>query len=86
VNDKYFAFCLSNCFDNNDEEFNMFLAQVHYLESLDILSCDNFKGVKGRLAKHIDFWVNIGASDFVIDTIKKMAMLFPFWIPRVVYF
>lgn len=55
MNDKYFTFYLSDCFDNNDDEFNLFLAQVHYLESLDILSSDNFKGFKGRLVKHIDF-------------------------------
>jgi hypothetical protein len=27
-----------------------------------------FKGVKGNLVKHIDFWHGIGASDFVINT------------------
>jgi hypothetical protein len=42
-----------------------------FLENLDISCCKDFKGVKGRLAKHIEFWMNIGASDFVLDTIRN---------------
>ena len=72
INDKYFDLSvLSNCFDDNTEEFELFLSQVHFLEKLDISSGNNCKGVKGRLAKHIDFWVKIGASDFILDTIRN---------------
>jgi hypothetical protein len=47
-------------------EFENFLSQVHFLEKLDISCSNDFKGVKGRLAKHIEFWMNIGASDFAV--------------------
>lgn len=52
----------------------MFLDQIQYFEdtSHEIYL---FKGVKGRLAKHIQFLEDIGANSFVIDTIK-MVMLF----------
>jgi hypothetical protein len=42
-----------------------------FLEKLDISCSKDFKGVKGRLAKHIEFWMNIGASDFVLDAIRN---------------
>ena len=45
-------------------------------------SGSNFKGVKGRLAKHIDFWIKIGASEFVINTIKN-GYVIPFVEPPV---
>jgi len=39
-------------------------------EKLEVECSPYFKGVKGRLAKHVEFRFKIGASDFVIDTIK----------------
>jgi hypothetical protein len=47
------------------------LAQIHYFEKLDVECSPYFKGVKGRLAKHLEFWIKIEASDFVIDTIRN---------------
>ena len=38
---------------------------------LEFSCSSSVKGVKGRLAKHVDFWIQIGSSNFVIDTIKK---------------
>lgn len=31
-----------------------------------------FKGFKGRLANHVEFWPNIGASDILRDTIRNV--------------
>jgi hypothetical protein len=55
----------------NDDEFQCFLAQIHSFEKLDVECSPYFKGVKGRLAKHLEFWIKIEASDFVIDTIRN---------------
>lgn len=49
----------------------IFCPKFIFLEKLDISCSKDFKGVKGRLAKHIEFWMNIGASDFVLDTIRN---------------
>ena len=49
-------------------DFSIFLEQVSFVENLEN---SVFKGVKGSLFKHIDFWHGIGASDFVINTIKE---------------
>ena len=35
-------------------------------------------GVKGRLAKHGEYWVKIGASDFVLSTVKE-GYIIPFY-------
>ena len=45
----------------------------------------NFKGVKGRLAKHVDFWISIGTNDFVINTMKN-GYVIPFLNPPVSMF
>ncbi|CAC5418320.1 unnamed protein product [Mytilus coruscus] len=69
--------------DNNNDELDEFMPQVHFLEKLDFSVSHNFKGVKhvkGRIAKHYDFRVKIGASDFVLDTIKN-GYVFPFLVP-----
>ena len=55
----------------NDYEFQCFLAQTHYFEKLEVECNLYFKGVKGRFAKHLEFWIKIKASDFVIDTIRN---------------
>ena len=55
----------------NDNEFQCFLAQIHYFERLEVECNPYFKGVKGRLAKHLEFWIKIKASYFVIDTIRN---------------
>ena len=70
-NDKYciegnFIFLEWGCDDLLD--FSIFLEQVSFVENLEN---SVFKGVKGNLVKHIDFWHGIGASDFVINTIKE---------------
>jgi len=61
------------------------LAQVHFFEKLEVSNSLNFKGIKGRLAKHVDFWISIGANDFVIDTIKN-GYVIPFLNPPVSMF
>ena len=84
VNDKYFDYlvCSDSYKFSSSYEFENFLSQVHFLENLDISCCKDFKGVKGRLAKHIEFWMNIGASDFVLDTIRN-GYVIPFVNPPV---
>lgn len=58
--------------------FRIFLHQVNYFEKLE--SYKNFKGVKGRTQKHIDYWKNIGANQLVIDTISN-GYVIPFLVP-----
>jgi hypothetical protein len=84
VNDKYFDYlvCSDSYEFSSSYEFENFLSQVHFLEKLDISCSKVFKGVKGRLAKHIEFWMNIGASDFVLDTIRN-GYVIPFVNPPV---
>lgn len=55
----------------NDDEFQCFLAQIHYFDKLEVECSPYFKGFKGRLAKHLEFWIKIEASVFVIDTIRN---------------
>ena len=50
------------------DQFDIFLQHAKYLDNIDISSIG--KGVKNRLRKHVDFWEHIGASEFVIQTIK----------------
>jgi hypothetical protein len=59
VNDKYFDYlvCSDSYEFSSSYEFENFLSQVHFLEKLDISCSKVFKGVKGRLAKHIKFWM-----------------------------
>jgi hypothetical protein len=71
VNDKYLH-CISGCDWGNDlnSDIEVFLQKLHYFEmkNSDVASCH---GVKGRLAKHIKFWEQIGANNFVLETLKK---------------
>ncbi|CAC5389779.1 unnamed protein product [Mytilus coruscus] len=53
---------------NSINEYSIFLEQIKFFENAEHNS--TFHGVKGSLNKHIEFWKNIGASDFVINTIK----------------
>lgn len=87
MNDKYnLYFVLSDDTENTvDSEFENFIAQVRFLEKLEVNSNNNFKCVKGRLAKHLDFWIKIGASDFIIDTIQN-GYVIPFSEPPVSMF
>ena len=50
-----------------NNQIELFLQQVAYFKNSHVCS----KGVKGRLAKHVQYWQSIGASEFVIDTIKN---------------
>ena len=52
---------------------------------MEVNSNNNFKCVQGRLAKHLDFWIKIGASDFIIDTIQN-GYVIPFLEPPVSIF
>ena len=45
------------------------------MKNSDVASCH---GVKGRLAKHITFWEQIGANNFVLETLKK-GYVIPFF-------
>ena len=49
-------------------DYSVFLEQIQFFENAEHNS--TVHGVKGSLNKHIEFWENIGASDFVINTIK----------------
>ena len=84
VNDKYFDYLVySDSYEfSSSYEFENVLSQVHFLEKLDISCSKDCKGVKGRLAKHIEFWMNIEASDLVLDTIRN-GYVIPFVNPPV---
>ena len=58
----------------SNTDFDIFIEQVHYFEKC---GTENFHGVKGQLAKHADYWVKIGASDFVLSTVKE-GYIIPF--------
>lgn len=68
--DKYF-YCNvtdSNLDTNTCTEFSNFLEQVLFFENAEKTGI--FHGVKGNLAKHLNFWERIGASAFILNTIK----------------
>ncbi|CAG2223586.1 unnamed protein product [Mytilus edulis] len=50
-----FLLLLVICYECNNDELDEFMSQVQFLEKLDFSASHNFKGVKGRLAKHYDF-------------------------------
>lgn len=50
-----------------DNQINLFLKHIAYFENSSVCS----KGVKGSLAKNVQYWQSIGASEFVIDIIKN---------------
>ena len=68
VNDKYFI-CDQFSDWGSDYDIETFLEQVNFFEDFSH-SFDSFQGVKGRLARHIHYCEHIGASCFIIDTIK----------------
>jgi hypothetical protein len=70
VNDKYFIDCnFFNCYENNVAEFEIFSEQVNYFENSKLHG--SFKGVKGNLKKHIQYWKDIGANEFILGTISE---------------
>lgn len=70
VNDKYFIDCnFFNCYENNVTEFEIFSEQVNYFENSKLHG--SFKGVKGNLKKHIQYWKDIGANEFILGTISE---------------
>ena len=71
VNDKYFDNFDSDFAIDCNADLELFLRQINYFEERSIQEKDSFQGVKGRLSKNVQFWENIGASPFVIDTIKN---------------
>jgi hypothetical protein len=70
VNDKYFI-CDQFSDWGSDYDIETYLEQVKFFEDFNH-SLDIFQGLnKGRLARHIHYWENLGASSFIIDTIKN---------------
>jgi hypothetical protein len=68
--DKYFIDCnFFNCYENNVTEFEIFSEQVNYFENSKLHG--SFKGVKGNLKKHIQYWKDIGANEFILGTISE---------------
>ena len=67
VKDKY----LSEPFleDISFDQFDLYLEHVKFFYDLDLVSVA--RGVKNSLKSHIEFWIHMGASDFVINTIKN---------------
>jgi hypothetical protein len=43
--------------------------QVHYFENSKLHG--SFKGVKDNLKKHIQYWKDIGANEFILGTIAE---------------
>ena len=68
--DKYsFDSALPEWGSDSNTDFDIFIEQVHYFEKC---GTENFHGVK-----HTEYWVKIGASDFVLRTIKE-GYIIPF--------
>lgn len=62
TNDKYNCNTdLLNDIEANDDSFENFMAQIRYFEKLEVDCSKSFKGVKGRLASHLEFLRKIGA-------------------------
>jgi hypothetical protein len=80
VNDKYFLCNHLNWVDES-HEFTHFLEQVHYFEDMSKCS-ENCQSVKGSLTRHVAYWEKIGASSFVLDTIKN-GYIIPFIEPPI---
>ena len=79
--DKYnFNTIFEGTESQNDDEFQCFLAQIHYFEKSEIECSPYFKGVKGRLAKHLESWIKTEARDFEIVTIRN-GYVIQFWTP-----
>lgn len=76
VDDKYFSYCnLFSFHDCNVTEFEIFYEQAKYFENSSLQNSS--KGVKGSLKKHIQYWKEIGASEFILDTISD-GYIIPF--------
>ena len=76
LNDKYFIETTFPEWGSGEiQDIDIFLEQVHFFEKTE--NCDNFHGVKGRLKAHANFWESIGASEFVLNTIKE-GYIIPF--------
>jgi hypothetical protein len=43
---------------DSNTDLDIFIEQVHYFEKCGIENCH---GVNGRLAKHADYWIKMGA-------------------------
>lgn len=77
LNDKYFYDHVFSEWDSdNVHDVHLFFEHVRYFEN----DLSPSSGVKGSLAKNINFWHSIGASAFVIKTIKE-GYLIPFLTP-----
>lgn len=50
------------------EQIDLFFNQIAYFDKTPV---NVGKGVKSNLCKHIKFWESIGASQFVLDTIRE---------------
>jgi len=67
--DKYsFDSDLPEWGSDSNTDFDIFLEQVHYFEKR---GTENYHGVKDRLAKHAEYGEKIGASNFVLSTVKE---------------
>ena len=56
----------------NDDEFQCFLAQIHYFEKLEIECSPYFKGVKGRLAKHLEFGLRLKVATLLLTQLETV--------------
>ena len=63
--------------DLSDDEKLLFKVQSDYIKQKGELAidCNGEKTqnlpVRGRLKKHLEFWINIGAPDFIVNTIRE---------------
>ena len=71
VKDKYFDNDTVNFYDNYELSHGYFalFEHFHYFDNIDLSGVA--KGVKFSLAKHIEFWKHIGASQFILKTITE---------------
>ncbi|CAC5371787.1 unnamed protein product [Mytilus coruscus] len=77
VNDKYLY--LFSDFDSDyclNHDIEILHRQVRFFENFKS-NTGIFSGVKGRLAKSIQYWEHISANSFILDTLKK-GYLIPF--------
>jgi hypothetical protein len=66
VNDKYFIDCnFFSCCENNVTEFEIFSEQINCFENSKLHG--SFKGVQDNLKKHIQYWKDIGANEFILE-------------------
>jgi len=71
--DKYsFASALPESGSDSNTDFDIFIEQVHYFEKC---GTENYHGVKGRLAKHAEYWEKIGANEFALSTVREVYII-----------